>query len=71
MRTNRLFILAGALAATLYFAPTKDPASAPKDAPAATKAASSTCFTNESFETGAVRLGVARTNEWTTNESIE
>ena len=71
MRTNRFLLLAGAFAAMLYFAPTKDPVSAPKDAQSSTKGADSTCLTQESFQTGAVKLGVARTGEWATNESIE
>ena len=32
MRTNPAFLLAGAIAATIYFAPTKDPTAEPKDA---------------------------------------
>lgn len=71
MRPNRIFVLAGVFAAILYFAPTKDPASAPKDAQLTTKAAGSTCLTKETFETGAVKLGAARTSEWATTEPIE
>ena len=71
MRPNRIFVLAGIFAAILYFAPTKDPASAPKDAQPTTKAAGSTCLTNETFETGAVKLGATRPSEWTTTETLE
>jgi hypothetical protein len=70
MRPNPAFLLAGAIAATLYFAPTKDPAAGPKDAPIAS--ASSTCVTKEPVETGAMKFDLTGgTSKWATNDSIE
>jgi hypothetical protein len=70
MRTNPAFLLAGAIAATLYFAPTKDPAAGPKDAPITS--ASSTCVTKQPVEAGAMKFELAGgTSKWATNDSIE
>ena len=69
MRTNPAFLLAGAIAATLYFAPTKDPTAGPQDAP--NTSASSTCVTKEPADTGAMKRELTRTSKWATNDSIE
>lgn len=70
MRMNPAFLLAGAIAATLYFAPTKDPAAGPKDA--SITSASSTCVTKEPAETGAMKFELTGgTSKWATYDSLE
>jgi hypothetical protein len=69
MRTNPAFLLAGAIAATIYFAPTKDPAADSKDAHATP--ASSTCVTKEPADIGARTFELSGTSRWATNDSLE
>jgi hypothetical protein len=71
MRLNRIFVLAVAFAAMLYLAPTKDHSEGPKSTAPSTNATSSTCPTKDSIEAGALKLGVVRTSEGHTTESIE
>jgi hypothetical protein len=70
MHMNPAFLLAGAIAATLYFAPTKDPAAGSKDA--SITPASSTCVTKEPVETGAMKFELTGgTSKWATYDSLE
>jgi hypothetical protein len=70
MRMNPAFLLAGAIAATIYFAPTKDPAADPKDAHVTP--ASSTCVTKEPVETGATKFELTGgSSKWAAYDSLE